>query len=83
MKLNPDPELNGNPIFRMRLFAATLLSYIYPQIFSRKVSLYHCLGSYRNEPTTSRAGHAPASILHLHGVSICCVEKYIDAQTWF
>jgi len=32
------------------------MAYIFPQSFSRKVSLTHCLSSYRDEPTTSRSG---------------------------
>ncbi|MFC1817060.1 hypothetical protein ACFL0M_14245, partial [Thermodesulfobacteriota bacterium] len=47
--------------------AAALKAYICPQGFSRKVSLSHCLGSYRDEPTISRTGLAPAGNLCLRG----------------
>ncbi len=51
--------------------AAALMAYICPQSFSRKVSLSYCLGSYRNEPTISRAGLSPAGDLRPRGAPIC------------
>ena len=52
--------------------AAALKTYIFPQSFSRKVSLSHCLGSYRDEPTISRTGLSPAGNLRLRGAPISC-----------
>ena len=53
--------------------AAALAAYICPRGFSRKVSLSHCLGSYWDEPTISRAGLPPAGDLRLRGAPICFV----------
>ena len=55
-------------------FAAALKAYMCPQSFSRKVSLTHCLGSYRDEPTISRAELSSAGILRPRGAPICCVS---------
>ena len=41
-----------------------------PRSFSRKVSLPDCPGSYRDEPTTSRAELSSTGILHLRGAPI-------------
>jgi len=51
---------------------ARLLAYICPQSFSRKISLPHCLGSYRNEPTIPRAELSTAGILRPRGARIYC-----------
>ena len=47
---------------------------ICPQSFSKKVYLSHCLGSYRVEPTITRAEFASAGTLNLRGAPICCVS---------
>ena len=52
--------------------AAALAAYICPQSFSRRISPAHCLGSYRDEPTISRAGLPPAGILRPRGAPISC-----------
>ena len=52
--------------------AAALKAYICSQGFSRKVSLSHCLGSYRDEPTISRTGLAPVGDLRLRGAPTSC-----------
>ena len=44
---------------------------ICPQSFSKKVSLSYCPGSYRDEPTISRAELSSAGTLHLRGAPIC------------
>ena len=59
-------------------FAAYLKVDICPQNFSRKVSLSHCLGSYRDEPTISRAGLPPAGNLHLRGAPRYCGGKCLQ-----
>ncbi len=60
--------------------AAALAAYICPRGFSRKVSLSHCLGSYRDEPTISRAGLPPAGDLRLRGAPIYCAPFCLDIQ---
>jgi hypothetical protein len=45
---------------------------ICPQSFSRQVSLTYCLGSYRDEPTISRAELTSAGTLHHRGAPIYC-----------
>ncbi|MBW1824808.1 MAG: hypothetical protein JRI87_09615 [Deltaproteobacteria bacterium] len=52
--------------------AAALKAYICPQGFSRKISLSHCLGSYRDEPTISRTGLSPVGNLRLRGAPTSC-----------
>ena len=59
--------------------AAALSAYIFPQSFSRRISPAHCLGSYRDEPTISRAGPAPAGILRPRGApiySVCTINAF-------
>jgi hypothetical protein len=46
-----------------------------PQSLSREVSLTYCLGSYRDEPTISRAELSSAGILHPRGAPLCCGFK--------
>ena len=58
--------------------AAALTAYICPQSFSWKVSLSNCLGSYRDEPTISRAELSSAGILHPRGAPIYCVRAFSD-----
>ena len=41
--------------------------YIFPQGFSKKVSLPQCLGSYRDVPTISRTGLSPDGNLRPRG----------------
>jgi len=43
----------------------------------------NCLGSYRNEPTISRAGLLPAVNLRLYGAPIFCGWISIDTQNRF
>ena len=50
--------------------AAALSAYIFPQGFSRTVSQSHCLGSYRDEPTISRAELSSAGNLRPRGAPI-------------
>ena len=52
--------------------AAALMAYICPQSFSRKVSLSHCLGSYRDEPTISRAELSSTGTLRPRGAPRSC-----------
>jgi len=56
--------------------AAALAAYICPQSFSRWISPTHCLGSYRDEPTISRAGLPPAGILRPRGAPISEVPQF-------
>ncbi len=53
---------------------SNMLADICPQSFSSKVSLTHCLGSYRDEPTISQTGLAPAGNLRLRGAPIDSVD---------
>ena len=52
--------------------AAALSAYIFPQGFSRMVSQSHCLGSYRDEPTISRAELPSAGNLRPRGAPTSC-----------
>ncbi len=53
--------------------AAALKAYICPQSFSRKVSLSHCLGSYRDKPIISRTELSSVGVLRPRGAPRCGV----------
>ena len=48
---------------------------------NRKVSLSSCPGSYRDEPSISRAGLSPAGNLDSRGAPTCCIGNEIDTLT--
>ena len=56
--------------------AAAQMAYICPQSFSRKVSLSHCLGSYRDKPSISRTGLSPVGNLRLRGAPTYSISQF-------
>ena len=63
--------------------AAALSAYIFPEGFSRTVSQSHCLGSYRDEPTISRAELSSAGNLGPRGAPTYTVKNYMSTLRQF
>jgi hypothetical protein len=61
---------------RARLLQPKSLHLSPTQGFSKEVSLTHCLGRYRDEPTISRTGLSPVGNLRPRGAPRCCGQLF-------